>query len=96
VHLASLLAKILDNVGEQLPLRFDFMEIVQLFQPCFLDVFRSGTSRKQQTHNVKVLDLAPQFSADGGQHGKAMRSCLGDQNLIGVSFAIVGNILRRK
>jgi hypothetical protein len=70
------------------------MEIVQVVKPLSLDEFRSGTCGQQQTHNVKLLDLAPLSSADGGKHGKAMRSRW-KQKLVGVSFAVVGDILRK-
>ena len=70
------------------------MEIVQLVKPLSLDDFRSCTCGQQQTHKVKLLDLEPQRSADGGKHGESMRSCW-KEILVGVSFAIVGDILRK-
>ena len=74
-HTVTFLTKLVDNVGVIHTIDFEFMENVQVLKPHFLGVFRSGTHGQQQTHNVKLLDLAPQSSADGGQNGKAMLSC---------------------
>jgi hypothetical protein len=84
-----------DDIGKHLTLCVDLMEIVKLVKPLLLDVFGSGTCGQQETHDVKLLDLDPQRSADGGKHGESMRSCW-KQNLVGVSFAIVGDILIAK